>query len=153
MTNDGDLANKLTHPTHGHEKEYRVLLARQPDNEQLAVWRRGVVLEDGYKTQPAEVRVESTLGKGCWLRVTMREGRKRQIREITAQLGIPVVRIVRVRIGVLHLGTLKPKEWRYLSDLEVKTLKGERVQKRGPQAKGSPDRTRAPKSGKAFKRR
>lgn len=103
MTNDGDLANELTHPSKGHEKEYRVLVARHPDAEQLATWRRGVVLEDGYKTMPVEVRVDGMSGKGAWLRVVMREGRKRQIREIGSLIGLPVVRIVRVRIGALRL--------------------------------------------------
>jgi len=125
MTNDGDLAQKLTHPSHGHEKEYRVLVARHPDAEQLATWRRGVVLEEGYKTQPATVAVASESGKGMWLRVIMKEGRKRQIREIGAKLGLPVVRILRVRIGTLRLGTLKPGEWRYLSAEEISGLKGE----------------------------
>ncbi|PWH17871.1 MAG: pseudouridine synthase [Anaerolineae bacterium] len=125
MTNDGDLAQKLTHPSHGHEKEYRVLVARHPDQEQLDIWRRGVVLDDGYKTQPAEVRVESQAGKGMWLRVIMREGRKRQIREIGAKLNLPVVRIVRVRIGTLRLGNLKPGEWRVLTPEEVIALKGQ----------------------------
>jgi 23S rRNA pseudouridine2605 synthase len=125
LTNDGDLANRLTHPRYGHEKEYRVLIARRPDEEQLVVWRRGVVLEDGYRTQPAEVRFESAYGKGAWLRVVMREGRKRQIRETGRQIGLPVVRIIRVRIGSLHLGRLKPREWRYLSPDEVGALKGQ----------------------------
>jgi 23S rRNA pseudouridine2605 synthase len=124
MTNDGDLTNKLTHPRYGHEKEYRVLVARRPDEKQLAAWRRGVVLEDGYKSAPAEVRFESTSGKGAWIRVIMGEGRKRQIREIGMLLGLPVVRIVRVRIGTLRLGTLKPRQWRYLTPDELKGLKG-----------------------------
>jgi len=124
MTNDGDLTNKLTHPRYGHEKEYRVLVARRPDEKQLAAWRRGVVLEDGYKSAPAEVRFESTSGKGAWIRVVMGEGRKRQIREIGMLLGLPVVRIVRVRIGTLRLGTLKPRQWRYLTPDELKGLKG-----------------------------
>jgi 23S rRNA pseudouridine2605 synthase len=126
MTNDGDLTNKLTHPRYGHEKEYRVLLARRPDNEQLATWRRGVVLEDGYKTAPCDVRFQSTSGKGAWIRVVMGEGRKRQIREIGKLLGLPVVRIIRVRIGTLRLDHLKPREWRYLAAEEVKALKGGR---------------------------
>jgi len=58
MTNDGDLTNKLTHPKFEHPKEYRVLLAKRPDQVQLEAWRRGVVLEDGYKTAPADVRFE-----------------------------------------------------------------------------------------------
>src|SRR5512146_77563 len=106
MTNDGDLTNRLTHPRYGHDKEYRVLVARRPDADQLNTWRRGVVLEDGYRTQPSRVNLESDAGKGAWLRVTMGEGRKRQIREIGALLGLPIVRIVRVRIGTLQLGRL-----------------------------------------------
>ncbi len=103
MTNDGDLANELTYPSKGHEKEYRVLVAKHPDPEQLATWRRGVVMADGYKTMPVSVAAEGMSGKGAWLRIVMREGRKRQIREIGSLIGLPVVRIVRVRIGTLRL--------------------------------------------------
>jgi 23S rRNA pseudouridine2605 synthase len=123
MTNDGDLANRLTHPRYEHEKEYRVLVAKQPDPEQLALWRRGVVLEDGFRTGPAGVYVVSKQGKGVWLDVTLKEGHKRQIREMGIQTGLPVVRIVRVRMGKLLLGGLKPKEWRYLTLEEVAALK------------------------------
>ncbi|HLO14885.1 MAG TPA: pseudouridine synthase, partial [Anaerolineales bacterium] len=130
MTNDGDLANKLTHPSFGHEKEYRVLLARRPEQEQLEAWRRGVVLEDGYKTAPADVRFETAQGKGAWVRVIMGEGKKRQIREICKQLGLPVVRIVRIRIGSLRLGNLKPRQWRYLTMQEIDELKGNRTVKK-----------------------
>ena len=72
----------------------------------------------------ADVRVESKAGKGAWLRITMGEGRKRQIREIGSLLGLPVVRIVRVRIGTLYLGALKPGEWRYVSVEELARLQG-----------------------------
>jgi 23S rRNA pseudouridine2605 synthase len=123
MTNDGDLANKLTHPRFEHEKEYRVLVATHPDGEQLAKWRRGLVLEDGFKTAPADVYVVSKYGKGAWLNVTLKEGYKRQIREMGKVTGLPVVRIVRVRIAELRLGKLKPREWRYLTPQEVAALK------------------------------
>jgi 23S rRNA pseudouridine2605 synthase len=122
MTNDGELANKLTHPRYEHEKEYRVLVARHPDPEQLNLWRRGVVLADGFQTGPAGVNVVSKQGKGAWLRVILKEGHKRQIREMGIQTGLPVVRIVRVRIGELRLGNLKPKEWRHLTPQEVEAL-------------------------------
>ncbi len=149
LTNDGDLANRLTHPRYGHQKEYRVLVARHPDNEQLDAFRHGVVLEDGYRTAPAEVRVESLFGKGAWLNVVLREGRKRQIREVCTRIGLPVVRIVRVRIGSLHLGSLKPREWRYLSAEEVKALKDPQKVKKSaaPKRAGSkpPFATRTPK--------
>ncbi len=127
MTNDGELTNRLTHPRYGHQKEYRVLIARHPDSQQMEAWRRGVVLEDGEKTAPADVYVEGRAGKGAWLRVTMGEGRKRQIRETGSLLGLPVVRIVRIRIASLLLGTLKPGEWRHLTDREIDELKGRKV--------------------------
>ena len=130
LTNDGDLANKLTHPRFGHQKEYRVLVARRPDEEQIATWRRGVVLEDGHKTMPADVRVTGTQGKGAWIRVVMGEGRKRQIREICTLLSLPVVRIVRERIGSLRLGKLKPREWRFLTEDEVEDLKNPNREKK-----------------------
>ena len=123
MTNDGELTNRLTHPKFGHTKEYRVLVARRPDKDQIEAWKHGIVLEDGYKTAPADVRFESAQGRGAWVRVAMEEGRKRQIREICKQLGLPVVRIVRVRIGALRLGNLKPRQWRYLTTKEVEELK------------------------------
>jgi 23S rRNA pseudouridine2605 synthase len=122
MTNDGNLANKLTHPRYEHEKEYRVLVAKQPDPEQLKLWRRGVVLGDGFHTGPAAVYVVSKHGKGAWLNVTLKEGHKRQIREMGIQTGLPVVRIVRMEIGELQLGSLKPREWRYLTAQEVTAL-------------------------------
>ncbi len=126
LTNDGELANRLTHPRYGHEKEYRVLVSKRPDEDQLTAWRRGVVLEDGHRTAPAMVGVEKTVGKGAWLRVVLREGRKRQIREVGARIGLPVQRILRVRIGSLELGSLKPGQWRYLSSMEVRQLSGDR---------------------------
>lgn len=136
MTNDGDLANKLTHPRYEHEKEYRVLVATHPDGDQLAKWKRGVVLEDGYKTAPAEVYVVHRQGKGAMLNVILKEGHKRQIREMGKVTGLPVVRIVRIRMGELRLGSLKPKEWRHLTRQEVADLKkpagGQRV-KTGPE--------------------
>ena len=125
MTNDGELTNKLTHPRYGHEKEYRVLVARRPDQEQINTWGRGVILEDGYRTQPARVRFESTSGKGAWIRVVMGEGRKRQIRETARLIGLPVVKIIRTRIGSLRLGNLKPRQWRYLTAEEIAELRGE----------------------------
>ena len=78
----------------------------------LEARKRGVLLEDGYKTAPSDVRFESAQGKGAWVRVVMGEGHKRQIREICKQFGLPVVRIVRIRYVTLRLGSLKPRRWR-----------------------------------------
>ncbi len=142
MTNDGDLANKLTHPRYEHEKEYRVLVASHPDGDQLAKWKRGVVLEDGFHTAPAQVYVVSKQGKGAWLNVILKEGYKRQIREMGKVTGLPVVRIVRVRIGELHLGNLKPKEWRYLTSQEVVDLKKPAGSKRLKPVSEGPKKTK-----------
>lgn len=126
MTNDGELTNKLTHPRYGHEKEYRVLVARRPDEKQFEAWRRGIILDDGDKTAPADVSFLSSSGKGAWIRVVMGEGKKRQIREVGRLLGLPVVKIIRLRIGTLKLGNLKPRQWRHLTEGEVSELKGEK---------------------------
>lgn len=130
LTNDGELTNRLTHPKYGHQKEYRVLVAVHPEVEQLDTWRRGVVLEDGYRTAPVEVRLESYKGKGAWLRVIMGEGRKRQIREICIRVGLPVVKIIRVRISSLLLGSLKPGESRRLTSKEIDALKQKQISSR-----------------------
>ncbi|MCJ7701417.1 MAG: rRNA pseudouridine synthase, partial [Anaerolineales bacterium] len=125
LTNDGDLTNRLTHPKYKHEKEYRVLVASRPDEKQLTAWRNGVVLEDGYRTNPAQVRQTGTHGKGAWMQVILTEGKKRQIREMGRLTGLPVVRILRVRIASLQLGSLKPGQWRHLTHEEIQELKGD----------------------------
>ena len=123
LTNDGELTQKLSHPRFEQEKEYRVLVASHPDHKQLDAWRRGIVLPDGTRSGSAEVRVERAHGKGSWLRVTMREGRKREIREIARTLGLPVVKLIRVRIATLRLGTMRTGQWRELTENEVDSLK------------------------------
>jgi 23S rRNA pseudouridine2605 synthase len=123
LTNDGELTNRLTHPRYGHQKEYKVLVAVHPEEKQLETWRRGVVLEDGYRTSPAKVWMESYKGKGAWLRVIMGEGRKRQIREIAKRIGLPVVKIICVRISTLQVGSLKPGQSRPLTTKEINSLK------------------------------
>ena len=123
LTNDGELANRLTHPRYGHEKEYRILVAKHPDQQQLEIWSRGVVLSDGYQTQPVNVKVEKLHGKGAWLRVIMTEGRKRQIRETAGQLGLPITKLIRVRIGSLQIGSLQSGQYRQITPQEVSQLK------------------------------
>lgn len=132
LTNDGDLLNKLTHPRFEHEKEYRVLVSTQPDSKQLEIWRRGVVLEDGHRTAPATVGLERTSGKGAWIRVVLREGHKRQIREMAKLTGLFVVKLMRVRIGSLYLGSMKSGEYRNLTEDEIKRLKSLTNEKKKP---------------------
>ncbi|NPV40287.1 MAG: rRNA pseudouridine synthase [Anaerolineae bacterium] len=121
LTNNGEVANHLTHPRYEHEKEYHVMTAKEPDQEQLKTWRRGVVIEGGYRTRPAIVDFLPGSNRN-WLRVIMKEGKKRQIREIGIALGLPVRRIIRKRIATIQLGNLKPGEWRYLKPNEIKEL-------------------------------
>lgn len=123
LTNDGELLNRLTHPRFQHEKEYRVLLASHPDAKQMEIWRRGVVLEDGHRTGPASVTVESSAGKGTWIRVVLKEGHKRQIRETAKLTGLFVVKLIRTRIASLKLGNLKSGEYRPLTAEEIAALK------------------------------
>jgi 23S rRNA pseudouridine2605 synthase len=121
LTNDGDLVNRLTHPRFEHEKEYHVLVQGRPDETALSRWRRGVMLEN-HQTLPAHVSLIQAEGDGTWLRIVMREGRKRQIRSVAALLGHPVRQLVRVRVGPIRLGSLRPGEWRCLDKRELEAL-------------------------------
>lgn len=127
FTDDGELAERLTHPRYGHEKEYHALVEGVPGEDTLRKWQRGVFL-DGRKTAPAQVSILRREGDYTWLRIILREGRKRQIRRVATLLGHPVHRLIRVRVGPVRLGQLKPGEWRYLTGREVREL--ERVKRK-----------------------
>jgi 23S rRNA pseudouridine2605 synthase len=122
LTNDGQVANRLTHPRFQHEKEYQVLVKGRPSEATLSKWEQGIFL-DGRRTAPARVtRLKQE--KDCtYLRVVLREGRKRQILRVAGLLGHPVLRLVRERIGPLSLGQLQPGQWRYLSNEEISALR------------------------------
>jgi len=122
LTNDGALANRLTHPRYEHEKEYRVLVKHMVQKKHIRSWANGLKLPDGYHTLPAKVKILESSETQTWLQIIMREGKKRQIREVGKALGLHVLRIIRERIGTLKIGNLKYGEWRYLSDEEVKDL-------------------------------
>jgi 23S rRNA pseudouridine2605 synthase len=121
LTDDGELADLLTHPRYQHEKEYRVLVNGRPSAKTLEAWQRGVMLE-GKLTAPAQVDVVGHEKNGTLLRVTIREGRKRQIREVASLLGHPVQALLRVRLGPLKLGALQTGQWRHLTAGEVREL-------------------------------
>lgn len=121
LTDDGELANLLTHPRYRHDKEYRVLVNGQPSGGTLNAWQRGVVL-DGKQTAPARVDVLGKQKNSTVLRVVMHEGRKRQIRRVASMLGHPVLELTRVRLGPLQLGTLETGQWRYLTVKEIRKL-------------------------------
>jgi pseudouridine synthase len=122
MTNDGELAHRLTHPRYGHEKVYEVELEGWVGDRALDQWRRGVML-DGRITAPAPIEIIRRDQDSTLLRIVLREGRKRQIRRIAAALGHPVLRLLRERIGPLGLGDLEPGQWRYLTAEEIHSLR------------------------------
>jgi 23S rRNA pseudouridine2605 synthase len=117
LTNDGELANRLTHPRYGVPKAYRVSLARPPGEREIEELRRGVRLDDG-PTAPAEVerRGERVI------EITIREGRKRQVRRMAEAVGQEVEALTRISIGPLELGDLRPGEARRLGPDEVDLL-------------------------------
>jgi 23S rRNA pseudouridine2605 synthase len=117
LTNDGELANRLTHPRYGVPKAYRVRLARPPADDELEALRRGVRLDDG-PTAPAEIERVAERE----LEVTLREGRKRQVRRMAEAVGNEVLELSRVRFGSLGLGELESGASRRLGDEEVGAL-------------------------------
>ena len=117
LTNDGDLAARLTHPSHEVARVYEVQVLGTPDDRDLDRLRRGIVL-DGRRTQPADIRVV----KPGLLRVTIREGRNRQVRNMCEAIGHPVDHLKRIAIGPLNDSRLKPGYWRDLTPGEVKKL-------------------------------
>jgi pseudouridine synthase len=121
FTNDGDLAHKLTHPSFEHPKTYRVVVEGSPSERTLEIWRRGMSL-DGKPTGPAEVEKMGKAHGGTLLQVTLREGRKRQVRRLAAALGHPVVSLLRIKIGPLELGSLPLGAWRQLTPEEIEVL-------------------------------
>jgi 23S rRNA pseudouridine2605 synthase len=117
LTNDGDLAHRLTHPSFGVEKEYVAEVSGRPTPATVRRLREGVDLEDG-RTAPAKV----ALTPPNVLRITIHEGRNRQVRRMCEAVGHPVVRLVRTRIGPLADRSLKPGAWRPLAPDEVRAL-------------------------------
>jgi 23S rRNA pseudouridine2605 synthase len=117
LTNDGDLAHRLTHPSFGVDKEYVAEVEGRPSPAAVRRLREGIDLEDG-PTAPAKVAVvEPNV-----LRITVHEGRNRQVRRMCEAVGHPVVRLVRTRIGPIVDRSLKPGAWRALTTTEVRAL-------------------------------
>lgn len=121
MTNDGEFANALTHPSRHVPKTYRVTVRPSINEEQLTALATGVEIEGGI-TQPSEVRVVEKQEGRVVLELTIFEGRNRQIRKMCEALNLEVARLKRTKIGSLKLGMLKPGDWRYLTEDEVHRL-------------------------------
>ena len=122
LTNDGELANRLMHPRYGVQKTYRVVCDGTLSAGEIATLTNGVELEDGM-TAPAKVSdIRRASTGGTAFSITIHEGRNRQIRRMLEAIGHRTLRLKREAYGPLKLGTLKPGEWRYLTEEELRAL-------------------------------
>lgn len=141
LTNDGDLAARLTHPSHGVPRVYEATVLGVPDDRNLERLSRGIAL-DGQRTAPADVERLHVKGKRTLLRVTVREGRNRQVRRMCESIGHPVEHLRRVAIGPLRDARLRLGQWRPLTEPELSRLqKASRLNAIEPVER--PHRTRA----------
>jgi 23S rRNA pseudouridine2457 synthase len=137
LTDDNAVKQRLTEPAFRHPRTYLVQVERVPGREALARLRSGIVLdgkptlpadvdlltaEPGLPPRPVPIRHRKTV-ETCWLRMILREGRNRQVRRMTAAVGYPALRLVRVAIGALELGALGPGESRMLTPREIRLLR------------------------------
>ena len=135
LTNDGPLAHRLTDPNFNHPKTYLVQVEGMITPEAVAALAQGVTIKGGYQTRRSQVMIipEPDLpprakpvtphGPTSWIRVVLREGKKRQIRHMTAAVGFPTLRLLRIAMGMVGLGDLRPGQWRYLKPEEIRALK------------------------------
>ena len=134
LTDDGSLIKRLTDPKHHVPKTYWVMVEGDPSPDKLSRLENGILLK-GYRTLPAKTRFipdpnlpprpkpVTPHGPTAWLEVKLREGKKRQIRHMTAAVGLPTLRLLRVAIGDIKLETLAVGTWRALTQQEIKILK------------------------------
>ena len=134
LTDDGSLIKRLTDPKHHVEKTYWVMVEGEPNPEKLSRLEQGIQLKD-YLTLPAKARIlpdpnlpsrpkpVTPHGPTSWLEIKLREGKKRQVRHMTAAVGLPTLRLLRVAIGRVRLGNLQPGRWRDLTPDELNSLK------------------------------
>ena len=136
LTNDGWVQHRLSDPRYAHPRTYWVQVERQPSADDLSQLRQGVIIK-GYHTRPCDVSLLTEVSSlperippirhrktvpTAWLEITLREGKNRQVRRMTAAIGYPTLRLVRVAIAHLHLGTLLPGEWRDITEGERRQL-------------------------------
>lgn len=122
LTNDGELAYRLTHPKYKVKKVYHVLVKGVPEEKSLQILRKGVLLDDGM-TQPAEVKVLKRGNNTALLELTIHEGKNRQVRRMCEAIKHPVIKLKRIKVGFLTLGSLPKGKYRELSVQEIRQLK------------------------------
>jgi len=150
LTNDGDLAFKVSHPRHGSVKTYHVKVRGVPEERTIDRLQRGITL-DGKRTLPCEIQQMKTTGRGLdagnsWYEVKLREGRTQQIRKMFQALGHPVTKLRRVAIGPISDPKLTPGEWREMTKQEVKLLSTHMEPKPAPKPRRATTRPARPKT-------
>jgi 23S rRNA pseudouridine2605 synthase len=133
LTNDGDLAARLTHPSHGVPREYEARVLGVPDRHEMERLAKGIVI-DGRRTAPAKVELQKVIegahGQQAVLSIVIHEGRNRQVRNMCEAIGHPVERLRRVRIGPIADEHIRPGEFRELTTREVASLKRQKARGR-----------------------
>lgn len=122
LTNDGEVANKLMHPSKEVNKVYVAEVLGVPTKEEMDKFKRGLKIED-YVTAPADIKILKNLGRTSVIEVIIHEGRNRQVRKMCDAIGHKVIKLKRIKIGEIELGNLKEGEWRYLNQNEIEYLK------------------------------
>mgnify|MGYP002518175746 FL=1 len=122
LTNDGTVADKLMHPRNHLEKIYHVKVRTEIAPEVITRLNEPMII-DGYKIKPATVALITKKDGATTLRFTLSEGRNRQIRKMCEQVGLEVMRLRRIAVGELNIGTLRPGQWRFLNHSETEYLK------------------------------
>jgi 23S rRNA pseudouridine2605 synthase len=122
LTNDGDVAYKMTHPSHEIEKVYSARIKGIPTMEEIERFKSGLEIE-GYITAPSDIKILSQYGNSSLVQITIHEGRNRQVRKMCNAINHPVLELTRIMMGEIELGNLKSGEWRALTEEEVKYIK------------------------------
>lgn len=152
LTNDGDLAAKLSHPRWGTAKTYVAKVQGMLGEADLERWRERIEI-DGKLTQPAQVRLLRKEGGKSWLEIVLHEGKNRQIHRLGEHTGCGVLRLSRVAFAGLTVGDLRPGEWRHLSPTEVAGLKRTRGDAVASQPRTTPSSHAKPRRANGLKRR
>ena len=124
LTNDGDFAQAVMHPSKKVSKTYQVKVKGRPEDKEVARLRTGVKLEDGM-TAPARVKMMKTTETNSWIEMTIYEGKNRQIKRMLEKVGHPVLKLKRTRINGIDLGRIDPGGYRYLTMEELEKIKKE----------------------------
>ncbi len=121
LTNNGELAGKIAHPSTGWKRCYRVRVHGRPQEKELDMLRKGAKI-DGMQYAPASITLKETMSANCWLEVTLTEGKNREIRRMFEHINCPVNRLIRTSFGQFKLGSLKPSQTLKIDDAVVEKL-------------------------------